>query len=219
MVLRSIIFRTGSLPSGRVEAFSDGVLTVAITLLVLEVKLPADLKSDAAMWAALREILPMFVAWVVSFAFILTFWVSHHHFFISLKHVDSGLLWLNGLFLLCISITPFPTGLVGEYPGFTVPLVLLSLAMLATSLSFALMRFYASFVARLLKDHIDPGQARTAMIQSAIAPLLYLTACGLAFVWPPGAIGIQVLVLVIFFLRPASAHAAAKPRVAPDNKA
>jgi uncharacterized membrane protein len=201
------IFRTGALPTSRVEAFSDGVLAVVITLLVLDVKLPAGLTTDAALWAAVIHIAPVLAAWVVSFAFVLTFWVSHHYFFASLKHTDRGVLWLNGVFLLTITMIPFPTGLVGQYPGFTAPLALLSAVMMATSLSFALMRLYASFHGRLLRDHIDKNQARTAMLQSAIAPILYAAAVGLSFVWPLGAIGIQVLVLAIFFTRSPSRHA------------
>jgi uncharacterized membrane protein len=104
-------------------------------------------------------------------------------------------------------LIPFPTGLVGEYAGFTAPLALLSVAMMLTSLSFALMRLYATFHGRLRKDHIDAHQAMKAMIQSGVAPLLYALAIALAFVWPSGAIIIQVLVLVIFFLRSPARHA------------
>jgi TMEM175 potassium channel family protein len=207
MAPRAAIFRTGPLSTTRVEAFSDGVLAVVITLLVLEVKLPSDLQTDTALWAAIRQLAPVLAAWAVSFAFVLTFWVSHHYFFASLKNTDRGLLWLNGLFLLTITLIPFPTGLVGQYPGFVAPLALLSGTMMLTSLSFALMRFYASFHSRLLQEHISVGRARTAMIQSGIAPVLYAAATGLCFVWPLGAIGLQVLVLAIFFIRTPSRHA------------
>jgi len=172
-----------------------------ITLLVLDIKLPCDLKSDAAIWAAIVHLVPVLAAWVVSFAFVLTFWISHHYFFASLEHTDRGLLWLNGSFLLTIALMPFPTGLVGQYPGFTAPLALLSGVMMMASLSFAVMRFYASFHSRLLREQIDAAQTGKAMLQSATAPVLYALATALAFVWPPGAILIQVLVLVIFFIR------------------
>lgn len=206
------IFRTGPLATGRVEAFSDGVIAVAITLLVLEVKLPPGLQDEAALWSALIKITPVLAAWAVSFAFLLTFWVNHHYFMASLKNTDRGLLWLNGVFLLSISLIPFPTGLVGQYPGFAAPLALLSAAMMFTSLCFAAMRAYASFHSRLLRAHITAGQAVSGMVQSALAPLLYGAAVGLAFVWPPGAILIQVLVLAIFFLRSPSRHIAQAPQ-------
>jgi len=200
------LFRTGPLDSNRVEAFSDGVLAVVITLLVLEVKLPTGLSSEAELWHAIERLLPGLAAWVVSFVFVLTFWVSHHYFFSNLKHVDRGLLWLNGLFLLTVALIPFPTALVGQYPGMTPPLVLLSAVMLLTSLSFACMRFYASFCGQLLKDHLSKAQAKAAMIQSMIAPFLYAIAMAVAFAWPPGSILIQVGVLLLFFLRSPSNH-------------
>jgi uncharacterized membrane protein len=206
---KAVIFRTGHLGTARLEAFSDGVLAIIVTLLVLEIKIPGGLSGDAAIWAALSHIAPGLFAWVVSFAFVLVFWVSHHYFVASLKSADRGLLWLNGLFLLCISSTPFPTGLVGEYPGATPPLALLSISMFATSLSFALMRFYATFHGRLTYEHVTPEQMRIAMAQSAIAPALYALAFMCAFVWKPGAIALQILVPLIFFLRSASHHGAA----------
>jgi uncharacterized membrane protein len=203
------IFRTGPLPTGRVEAFSDGVMAVVITLLVLEVKLPPGLPTEAALWAALWHIAPVMAAWVASFAFVLTFWVNHHYFFASLKHTDRGLLWLNGVFLLTITMVPFPTGLLGEYPGFAAPLALLSLAMMLASSSFAVMRLYASLGGKLLRDRVDAGQARRAMTLSVVAPVLYAVAVWLAFVWPPGAVTIQALVLTIFVLMSPSRHAVA----------
>jgi len=199
-VRRPNLFRTGPLATSRVEAFSDGVLAVVITLLVLEVKVPENLRSNAEVWAAIRHIAPVLLAWAVSFAFVLTFWVSHHYFFASLKHTDRGLLWLNGLFLLSVTLIPFPTGLVGTYPGFSAPLALLSGAMCLTSLSFLFMRVYVTDHARLMLDHIPRRQLRAALIQSAVAPCLYALAVGLALVWPPGAILIQVGVLLLFVL-------------------
>jgi uncharacterized membrane protein len=200
-VARRTIFRTGPLKTPRLEAFSDGVLAVASTLLVLNIKLSPGLKDDNAIWAGFGHIAPMLAAWAVSFAFVLTFWVSHHYFIASLRNVDRGLLWLNGLFLLSMSLIPFPTGLVGEHPGLKAPLVLLSAVMLLASTSFALMRGYASFHGRLLREHISPAAAARGMVHGALGPLLYAVAVALAFVWPPGAIALQVLVLLIFFLR------------------
>jgi uncharacterized membrane protein len=114
-------FRTGRLRGDRVQALSDGVFAVAMTLLAVDIKLPADLPNEAALWRALWLMVPALAAWIVSFAFVLTFWVNHHYFFASLKQVDRGLLWLNGLFLLTITLIPFPTGLVAEYPGWSAP--------------------------------------------------------------------------------------------------
>lgn len=198
---RAPIFRTERLETNRVEAFSDGVIAVAITLLVLDVKLPEGLDDNAAIWAALQHNVPVLGAWVVSFAFVLTIWINHHDFFSSLKGVDRGLMWLNGLFLLFVTLIPFPTKLVGQYPGQSAPLAMLGLVMTACSAAFALMRIYATFQGRLMRDQIDRRQARAAVWRSLAAPVLYGGAAALAFVWTPGAIAMQVAVLSLFIVR------------------
>ncbi|MBV9252221.1 MAG: DUF1211 domain-containing protein, partial [Acetobacteraceae bacterium] len=116
-----------------------------ITLLVLNIKIPDHLpEGNAALWQALVQQLPMLGAWVISFFFILVFWVSHHDLFNRLAHVDRGMLWLNGLFLLAICFTPFPTALVGLYPERSASTTLLSAAMFVTALCFWAMRWYAT---------------------------------------------------------------------------
>lgn len=199
--MRQAIFRTGAIEKNRLEAFSDGVIAIVITLLVLEVKIPEGLRDEAAIWHALAHIAPVLAAWVVSFFFVLVFWVNHHYFVASLRRADRGLLWLNGLFLLCITATPFPTGLVGSYPGTTPPVFLLSLSMCATSAAFALMRLYATIYAALAHEHLGPVELRRAMMQSGIAPFLYGLAALLSFTWLPGSLILQAVVPVAFFLR------------------
>jgi len=208
-VARTAIFRVGPISSARIEAFSDSVMAVALTLLVLNVKLPSGLTSNAELWRALWLTAPALLSWVVSFAFVLVFWVNHHYFFASLRTADRGLMWLNGLFLLTITLVPVPTGLVGEYPRLSAPLAMLSLVMMLTGLSFTAMRVYA-FRGRLLREHIDDDQARAALRLSAVSPLAYGAAFALAFVWPPATIAIQVLVLAFFFLRSPQRHAEPK---------
>ena len=133
------------------EAFSDGVLAIVITLLVLEIKVPQALPNDeAALWQAIAGQLPMIGAWVVSFLFVLVFWVAHHYFFDMLRKVDRGVLWLNGLFLLAICFMPFPTALSGQYPASRPATLLLSATMFVTALAFSAMRWYATFHAGLV---------------------------------------------------------------------
>jgi uncharacterized membrane protein len=193
------LFRTGRTESDRVEAFSDGVLAIVITLLVLEIKVPQVVATDAALWGAMLQLLPKVLAWVVSFAFVLVFWVAHHYFFNGLKHVDRGLLWLNGLFLLCISFTPFPTGFVGDYPLARPPLVLLNCVMLVTACAFSAMRWYATAYPGLYEEQHLP-RARAALKRSMVGPALYLIGFMSAFVSPFPAIAVQVIVPILFFL-------------------
>jgi uncharacterized membrane protein len=194
-------FRTGPISKNRLEAFTDGVIAIVITLLALELKVPEGLHGDAAIWKALEQAAPAAAAWVVSFLFVLVLWVNHHFFIASLRHADRGLLWLNGLFLLCVTATPFPTALAGAYPGSTPPLFVLSVSMGATSLMFAIMRFYASFVSNLSPEYLTSSDLRRAMAVSAIAPALYGLSAFMAFIWKPGSLMLLALVPTLFFLR------------------
>jgi uncharacterized membrane protein len=197
----------GRISTGRVEAFSDGVIAVAITLLVLDIKLPHGLRSNAELWHGVASISHALLAWIVSFTFVLTFWVHHHYFFSSLKCSDRGLLWLNGLFLMAIAILPFPLGLMSEYPGFGAPVVLLCGAMLFACLSFSGLRLYATFRAKLLHDGVTAKQEREAMRRNLIAPALCSISFILSFSMPAVAIATQGILLVVFFFCYPSLHA------------
>jgi uncharacterized membrane protein len=200
------ILRTGEAETTRVEAFSDGVLAIVITLLVLELKVPQHVEGgEAALWHTLAERMPMLGAWIVSFLFVLVFWVAHHYFFKSLTHVDRGLLWLNGLFLLTVSFTPFPTALAGEYPSSRPAVFVLSVAMFLTATAFWLMRWYATTHAQLIRPELREA-GRRALRRGLTAPALYMIAIVAALVWTPLAMAMQALVPLVFFFPGASAE-------------
>jgi len=203
------LFSVGLTETNRLEAFSDGVFAVAITLLVLDVRLPTPLPQVNALWAALFRLTPAFASWVISFGFVLVIWVNHHYLFNQLRHTDRGLMWLNGLLLFGISFIPFPTSLAGAYFLATPGLFLLSLAMFIVSGAFWLMRWYAAFGAQLMHEEVSRAARSLGVRRSAAAPVLYAMAMALAFLWPPGAMLIQFLVPVLFFLRSPS-HARPK---------
>lgn len=211
--------KVGYVGTARVEAFTDGVIAVAITLLVLEIKVPETASgNDAALWAALAGTLPALAAWAVSFLFVLVFWVAHHSLFAELERADRGIFWLNGLFLLTICFTPFATSLSVQHPWSAPATFLLSFTMLLTALSFSLLRWYASFYARLTRPTED-AILRGAMRRSLLGPCLYAVACGLAFIWSPLALAIQALV-VTFYILPSQAllESSMSPRVIADDK-
>jgi uncharacterized membrane protein len=193
------ILRTGQADTNRVEAFSDGVLAIVITLLVLEIRVPHDVPyEEAALWRAIGHQLPVIGAWVVSFYFVLVFWVAHHYFFANLIKVDRGLLWLNGLFLLAICFMPFPTALSGEYPASRPATLLLSGTMFVTAFVFSTMRWYSTYHAQLVApENLKHSQA--LFRRGLIAPGLYLLSLFLAVIYPPAAIFIQILVPTLFF--------------------
>src|SRR5450756_525291 len=100
--------------TGRVEAFSDGVFAIAITLLVLNIQVPHDLPVGKSLAGALIDQWPTLVAFVTSFATIGIMWINHHRLFIHIKRTDNNLLVLNLLLLLVIIFIPFPTALLAQ---------------------------------------------------------------------------------------------------------
>ena len=104
--------------TSRIEAFSDGVIAIALTILVLELKIPELSRqfSEQQVQHVLVETLPKLASYFLSFLIIAIYWVNHHHMFHLLEKADSGLLWLNNNLLLWLSLLAFPTALLGEHP-------------------------------------------------------------------------------------------------------
>lgn len=100
--------------TGRIEAFSDGVFAIAITLLVLEIKVPHEVEAGR-LARALLEQWPSYLAFLTSFSFIGIMWINHHRIFRLIHRSDHGLLLVNGLLLLGVTFVPFPTALVADY--------------------------------------------------------------------------------------------------------
>jgi uncharacterized membrane protein len=193
----------GALPVDRIEAFSDGVFGDALTLLVLDLHVPHGLGSEHAIWAAMREILPSFLGWIISFTFVLTIWINHHYFFHELAHGSRVLLWLNGLLLLSVTFLPFPTSMLAEYPNFMAPEAVLSATMLVGCLTWIAMRIYAANRVGLLHRNVSPERHRSAMTRSVIGAGLYAVALVLSFVSAYAAMGVQIVTLVMFVVEPA----------------
>ena len=103
----------------RLEAFSDGVIAIIITIMVLEIKVP---HGDT--WADIAPMMPVFVSYIMSFLFILIYWNNHHHLFLTVKHVNGKILLANGHLLFWLSLTPFVTGWMGENHFTQLPVML-----------------------------------------------------------------------------------------------
>lgn len=180
----------------RVEAFSDGVLAIVITLLVLEIKVPhlESVQDINASISALIGLAPKFLGYFLSFVFIAIFWVNHHRFFRLVKRVDNGLLWLNNSLLLSLSFTPFPTAWIGEYPSNAIGLVLFSTVLMVAGITFNLMWRYANR-AGLFYDTINPQTIKQAEKLGLLGPVIYFVAGIFSFVLPSAT-------WVLFFVVP-----------------
>ena len=191
-----------SMSTSRIEAFSDGVFAIVITILVLEVHVPAVQGNDisATLASSLFAMAPKFLAYVLSFVIVAIWWVKHHLLFNILKRSDSGLLWLNCLFLLWLSFVPFPTALLGDYPGERLAVMSYGTVSTLAGLSFTWMRFYAFYTAKLVDETIEPRLLRSAMFKSTLNPISHCIAVLLAFVDTRLSIALYAILPLMFFI-------------------
>jgi uncharacterized membrane protein len=190
---------------GRLEAFSDGVFAIAVTLLVLDVKVPRLDATDegARLLAALLGQWPNYLAYVTSFATIFIMWVNHHVIFRSIRRADHALLLLNGLLLLCITFVPFPTALLAEYLGHQgqqTAAAVYSGTFVATAVAFNLLWRHAMRRERLLAPHVERGRARRFGRTYLAGPLFYFIAFVFAFVNVGISVAICVGLAILFAL-------------------
>lgn len=173
----------------RLETFSDGVIAIIITIMVLELKLPDLTKDNTTVQTIshLRHLLPYFITYAFSFMMIGIFWTNHHHMFHLLEHTDVQLVWQNFVFLFLLSLIPFATAIVGANPFSTISPVIYGMVMLFTNLSFLLMRHY-SMRKRLV--HKDSDRTLTEKIfevslkaryKAIVGTTVYLISIPLAY--------------------------------------
>ncbi len=194
--------------TGRIEAFSDGVFAIAITLLVLEIKVPSHAEvSDRGMWHALFSLWPAYLAFFISFVTIFVIWAHHHLIFTQVRKADPPLLYWNGLLLLVVTFVPFPTGLLAEYllhPEAKVAASLYTGNFLIISIVFhKLWQHVSKIGGQLATNAIDQklGEAARITRDYRLAPLLYLAAFGLSFISEIAGISSCLLLAIFFALR------------------
>lgn len=190
--------------TGRLEAFSDGVFAVAITLLVLGIQVPAQIfSSDTDLGTTLLKQWPVFLAFVTSFATIGIMWINHHRLFTHIKRADTTLMALNLVLLLVIVFVPFPTALIAQYivhPNQHLAALVYSGTFLLMAICFNLLWRYASYKNRLLGKSADQQEVQAISRQYRWGPLLYLITFGLAWLYVPASIALNLLFALYFAL-------------------
>jgi uncharacterized membrane protein len=174
---------------GRLEAFSDGVLAIIITIMVLELKVPHN--ADVG---ALRPLLPVFLSYVLSFVYLGIYWNNHHHMLHVTQRVSGGVLWANLHLLFWLSLVPFVTGWMGENHFAPVPTALYGVVLLMAAMAYW-----------VLQRVIVANQGHDSLLATAvgrdlkgnISPVLYVVAIGAAFVhqWIAGALYVIVALI------------------------
>ena len=177
---------------GRLEAFSDGVLAIVITIMVLELRPPEGVALEN-----LFELWPKFLSYGLSFAYLAIYWNNHHHLLQAAKTVSGRVLWANMLLLFSLSLIPFGTAWIGETQFATIPMALYGVFLLASAFS------YGILVQALIRA---PGQTETLAAALAsdrkgrISPYIYAAAIPLAFFAPYASFGLYVLVAAMWIV-------------------
>jgi uncharacterized membrane protein len=197
--------------TGRLEAFSDGVFAVAITLLVLNIRIPgidlpsSQLPGDIDLWHTLRDEWPMLAAYTTSFATIGVMWINHHRLYTHIKRTNTILMLLNLLLLLIIVFIPVPTALVAEYlvrPDQHATALLYSGTNVILAVCFNLLWRYASYHNRLLAKNADTRAVSAINKQYWFGPVVYLLAFILALFSTPASLTLNFLLALFFAIPP-----------------
>ncbi len=167
----------GSEGTGRVEAFSDGVFAIAITLLILEIGVP-HVGENQSLWHALRDLWPSYLVYVISFVVIGIMWVNHHNMFREITRSDHYLLVLNLLLLMCISFLPFPTAVIAAYMRDspherTIAVMFYGATFTAIAVAWNALWLYVSHGRRLIQPDVSDDRIRTRTRRNLMGPILY----------------------------------------------
>lgn len=183
------------------EAFSDGVFAIVVTLLVLELRVPV-LPENFSTQDVLKELLrlfPMFFSFAMSFVIVAIFWVNHHQFFHSLEKTDRAMLWYNNLLLFWLSFVPFPTAFIGEHPVSMIPVMLYGAVLFFAGVSFNLMLRHA-VKAKLFLKSVSDEVLNQSVKRGVIGPVVYFVSIISAFISVYVSLSIFLLVPVIYFI-------------------
>lgn len=196
----------GERETGRLEAFSDGVFAIAITLLILTIQVPpSDKTADKQLAARLLDSWPSYAAYLISFAFILIMWINHHNLFRLIHRTDQTFLLLNGLLLLFVTFVPFPTALLAQYitsqseDNQKVAALVFNGTYVLLATAFNLLWRYASHGRRLLGKRADPQVVADVNRRFSFGPV-YVVCFLLAFWNAWAALALNVAIAAFYAL-------------------
>jgi TMEM175 potassium channel family protein len=176
----------------RMEAFSDGVIAIIITIMVLELRPPHE-----ATFSALRPLAPVFLSYILSFVYLGIYWSNHHHLSQAVEHVSGGVLWANLHLLFWLSLIPFVTAWMGENGFAAMPVALYGVVLLFAAIA------YFILTRVLLRIHAADSMLAIALgrdFKGKISIVIYVAGIGLAFVRPWLACAFYVVVAVIWLV-------------------
>lgn len=177
---------------GRIEAFSDGVLAVIITIMVLELHVPHG--TDLT---ALQPLIPIFLSYLLSFVFLGIYWNNHHHLFQAVEHVNGRVLWANLHLLFWLSLIPLVTSWIGESSLAPWPVALYGVVLWMSAIAYY---FLASALLALHGNDSVLAAALGRKSKEILSLVIYTAAVALAFIVPPVSIALYVVVAIIWLI-------------------
>ena len=176
----------------RLEAFSDGVLAIIITIMVLELKVPHGVE-----WHDLRPLLPVFLSYVLSYTYLGIYWNNHHHLLHTIKHVSGGILWANLHLLFWLSLFPFATDWIGENHVAPIPTAVYGIILLMAAIAYYILQ--RCIIAKHGRNSLL-AQAIGPEWKGKISPIFYASAIPLAFVNPWLSTGLYIVVALLWLV-------------------
>jgi uncharacterized membrane protein len=178
--------------TGRLEAFSDGVIAILITIMVLELRVP-----HGADWLVLEPLVPVFLTYVLSFVYLGIYWNNHHHMFHITERITGGILWANLHLLFWLSLVPFVTGWMGENHFAPLPTAIYGGVLLLAGIAYLILQ---QLIIRSQGPHSRLAAAVKGDVKGKLSAVLYAVAIPLAFVHQAIADAIYVIVALIWLV-------------------
>ena len=190
------------LSKARIEALTDGIFAIAMTLLVLDMKVPHLPKGVAAAALELRvyDLWPKFLIYVLSFVICAVFWVSHSIQFHYIRRADRAFLWINVVFMMFVAFIPFSTHLLSEHIEQRFAVIFYGCHLMAIWICLYFHWYYATSALRLVDKDIDARILRAVSIRILIAPIIYLLAIGVSFLSTGLSIALYAFIVILHIL-------------------
>lgn len=194
---------SGEKENARLEAFSDGVFAIAITLLVLDLHVPVDAKSPDALASELWKQWPSYMAFVTSFGTVLIMWINHHGVLKFVRRADKSVMFANGLLLLTVTAVPFPTHIIAEYlstPAAPIASAVYAGFFVLVSMTYNLLWAVAAYKRRLLVQNVSNATVSQIFRNNLLGFGAYVFATAVAAVNPQVSFGICALLWIFWAL-------------------
>jgi len=182
----------------RLEAFSDGVFAIIITIMVLELKIP-----EGTSLAVMKPLLPVFICYLLSFAFVAIYWANHHHLLHTLRKINASIIWSNMLLLFCLSIVPFGTGWMGVNDFEKVTVAAYGALLLVCGLSFTLL---SKMINKTHKEETELTKAiNKSNFKGILSTMLYAASIPIALFVHPGVSAALFAIVSVMWIIPSKA--------------